>query len=179
MARLLEDYRKNVRPRLVERLKYSNPNQVPRIATITLSMGIGEGGKDKAVLEEALEHMKAISGQSPVTTKSTKSIANFKLRKGMTVGVKVTLHGKIMYEFYDRLVSVAIPRIRDFRGLSPTLDGRGNYNLGIEDIIIFPEVNIDKVKNIKGLNITITTTAKTDEEGRALLQEMGMPFKKK
>ncbi len=179
MARLLDDYRKNVLPRLMEHFKYKNPNQAPKMGKITLSMGIGEGGRDKAILEEAVEHMKAISGQMPVTTKSTKSIANFKLRKGMTVGVKVTLHGKMMYEFFDRLVNVAIPRIRDFRGLSTNLDGRGNYNIGIEDLIIFPEVNIDKVKNIKGLNITISTTAKTDEEGRELLQKMGMPFRKK
>ena len=179
MARLLEDYRKKVLPKLMEQFKYKNPNQVPKVEKIVLSMGIGEGGRDKAIIEEAVEHMKAISGQAPMTTKSTKSIANFKLRKGMTVGLKVTLHGKMMYEFLDRLVNVAIPRIRDFRGLPTTLDGRGNYNLGVEDLIIFPEVNIDKVKNIKGLNITINTSAKTDEEGRGLLQAMGMPFKKK
>lgn len=179
MARLLDDYRKNVVSRLMERFKYKNINQVPKITKIVLSMGIGEGGRDKAILEEAIEHMKVITGQMPVLTKSTKSIANFKLRKGMIVGVKVTLHGKMMYEFFDRLVNVAIPRIRDFRGLPINFDGRGNYNLGIEDLMIFPEVNIDKVKNIKGLNITITTNAKKDEEGRELLQEMGMPFRKK
>ena len=179
MTRLINEYKENIVSRLMERFKYKNINQAPKITKIVLSMGLGEGGRDKAILEEAIEHMKAISGQMPVTTKSTKSIANFKLRKGMTVGIKVTLHGKMMYEFFERLVNIAIPRIRDFRGLSTTLDGRGNYNLGIEDLMIFPEVNIDKVKSIKGLNITISTTAETDEEGRELLQEMGMPFRKK
>jgi len=179
MARLLEEYRANVLPKLMERFKYWNRNQVPKIEKIVLNIGIGEGGRDKAVIEETVEHMKAISGQAPITTQAKQSIAGFKLRQGMTVGAKVTLRGKRMYEFLDRLVNVAIPRIRDFRGLSPTFDGRGNYNLGIEEVIVFPEVNIDKVKNIKGLNITMTTTAKTDEEGRELLQEMGMPFKKK
>ncbi len=179
MARLLEEYRSSVMPKLMERLKYKNPNQIPKIEKIILSIGLGEGGRDKAVIQETMEHMKAISGQVPITTQAKKSIAGFKLRQGMTVGAKVTLRGKRMYEFFDRLVNVAIPRIRDFRGLSPTLDGRGNYNLGIEEVMVFPEVNIDKVKSIKGLNITITTTAKTDEEGRELLQEMGMPFSKK
>ena len=179
MARLLENYRTNVIPKLKEHFKYGNVNQVPRIEKIVVSMGIGESGRDKAVLGETIEHMRAISGQAPITTQAKKSIAGFKLRAGMTVGVKVTIRGKRMYEFFDRLVNVAIPRIRDFRGLPPTLDGRGNYNLGIEELIVFPEVNIDKVKAAKGLNITITTTAKTDEEGRELLEKMGMPFRKK
>lgn len=179
MPRLLEEYRNNVLPRLMEHFSYKNPNQTPRLEKIVLSMGIGSATRDKTVNEEAIEHLRAICGQRPITTQARKSIAGFKLRQGMTVGLMVTLRGAMMYEFFDRLVNVAIPRIRDFRGVSPNLDGRGNYNLGIEEIIVFPEVNIDKVKNIKGLNVTICTTAKTDEEGRELLQNMGMPFKKK
>jgi len=179
MARLIKEYRTNVVPRLMEHFGYKNCNRVPKVEKIVLNMGIGEGGRDKAVCQEVLEHMKAISGQTPIMTQAKRSIAGFKLRQGMTVGVKVTLRGKRMYEFFDRLVNAAIPRIRDFRGLSPTFDGRGNYSLGIEEVIIFPEVNIDKVKSVKGLNVTITTTAKTDEEGRELLQQMGMPFKRK
>ncbi len=179
MPRLLEEYRNNVLLRLMERFSYKNPNQAPRLEKIVLSMGIGSATRDKTVNEEAIEHLRAICGQRPITTQARKSIAGFKLREGMTVGLMVTMRGAMMYEFFDRLVNVAIPRIRDFRGVSPNLDGRGNYNLGIEEIIVFPEVNIDKVKNIKGLNVTICTTAKTDEEGRELLQNMGMPFKKK
>ena len=179
MARLLEEYRTDVLPKMMEHFKYGNVHQVPRIEKVVLSMGLGDSNRDKAILEEAVEHLRAISGQQPVTTRAKKSIAGFKLRQGMVIGAKVTLRGKRMYEFFDRLVNVAIPRIRDFRGLSATLDGRGNYNLGLEELIVFPEVNIDHVKNIKGLNITITTTAETDEEARELLQYMGMPFRKK
>jgi large subunit ribosomal protein L5 len=179
MARLLEEYRSDVLPRLMERFKYTNRYEVPRITKVVLSIGIGEGSRDKNVIEEALEHLRIISGQQPVTTAAKRSIAGFKLREGMTIGAKVTLRGNRMYEFLERLVNVAIPRIRDFRGLPATLDGRGNYNIGIEEIIVFPEVNIDKVKGIKGLNIAITTTARTDEEGRELLECMGMPFRKK
>ncbi len=179
MPRLLEEYRNNVLPSLMEHFSYKNRNQTPRLEKIVVSMGIGSSTRDKTVKAEAIEHLKAICGQRPITTQAKKSIAGFKLRQGMTVGLMVTLRGAMMYEFFDRLVNVAIPRIRDFRGVSPNLDGRGNYNLGIEEIVVLHEVNMAKGKIIKGLNGTICTTAKTDEEGRELLQNMAWPCKTK
>jgi len=177
-ARLAQHYREKVVPELMAKFGYKTVMQVPRIHKITLNMGVGETTSDRKVLDHALGDMTRISGQKPVVTKSRKSIANFKIRAGFPVGCMVTLRGAMMYEFLDRLVNIAIPRIRDFRGVSNrAFDGRGNYSLGIKEQIIFPEIEYDKIDAIRGLNIAITTTAKSDEEARALLAAFRFPFK--
>jgi large subunit ribosomal protein L5 len=178
VPRLLERYRTHAVPALQKRFRYSNPMQVPRVEKITLNVGMGEALTNARLLEAAVEELGQISGQKPVITKSRKAIANFRLRENQSIGCMVTLRRYRMYEFLDRLVNVALPRVRDFRGVSPSgFDGRGNFSLGIREQIIFPEVNYDKVEKAHGMNVTIGTTAKTDEEGRALLAELGMPFR--
>ncbi len=178
MARLQEHYHETVKPRLMERFGYQSSMQAPRLVKITLNMGVGEALGDKKVLDNALSDLARISGQKGVITKARKSVAAFKIREGWPIGCKVTLRRERMYEFLDRLISVAIPRTRDFRGFSPkAFDGRGNYSLGIKEQITFPEIDYDKIDTIRGLDVTITTTAKTDEEGRALLQEFAFPFR--
>ncbi len=178
MARLQEHYKQTVVPELSKRFGYGNVMQVPRITKITLNMGVGEATSDKKALEGALADMERISGQKPLTTRARRSIANFKIRSGWPIGCKVTLRRERMYEFLDRLIQIAIPRIRDFRGLSPrAFDGRGNYSIGIREQIIFAEIDYDKIDTIRGMNITITTNAKTDEEARALLAAFHFPFR--
>lgn len=178
MARFKEHYREKVVPDLTTKFGYKTLMQVPRILKITLNMGVGEAVADKKLLENAIADMRKIAGQKPVSTKSRKSIAGFKIREGYPIGCMVTLRGERMYEFLDRLVSIAIPRIRDFRGISgKAFDGRGNYNMGVREQIIFPEIDYDKVDAVRGMNITITTTARTDEEGRALLAAFHFPFR--
>ena len=178
MARLQEHYRKSVVPTLLAKFGYKNVMEVPRITKITLNMGVGEAMADKKVIENAVNDMTLISGQKPLTTRARKSIANFKVRENWPIGCKVTLRGARMYEFLDRLVSVAIPRIRDFRGLpSRSFDGRGNYSLGIKEQIIFPEIDFDKVDAVRGMDITIATSAKTDAEARELLVAFSFPLR--
>lgn len=178
MARLKQVYKDQVVKKLQEQFNYKNVMEVPKLKKITLNMGVGEASRDKKVLEHALRDMVAIAGQKPVITYARKSIAGFKIRDGMPLGCKVTLRGERMYEFFDRLVSIAIPRIRDFRGLSPkAFDGRGNYSMGVREQIVFPEIDYDKVDKIRGLDITITTSAKSNEEGRALLAAFNFPLK--
>jgi len=178
MARLQEHYRKSVVPALQAKFGYRNVMQVPRITKITLNMGVGEAMADKKVIDNAVNDMAQISGQKPQITHARKSIANFKVRENWPIGCKVTLRGARMYEFLDRLISVAIPRIRDFRGLpSRSFDGRGNYSLGIKEQIIFPEIDFDKVDAIRGMDITIATSAKTDAEARALLVAFSFPLR--
>ena len=178
MARLKEHYQTELIPQLMKEFNYKNTMQVPRIQKLLLSMGVGEAIQNIKVLDSALVELMTIAGQKAVTTKAKKSIANFKLRQGMPIGCMVTLRKDKMYEFFDRLVNVALPRVRDFRGVSgKSFDGRGNYSLGIKEQIIFPEIEYDKIDKIKGLNINIVTTAKTDEEGKALLRLLGMPFR--
>ncbi len=178
MTRLKEFYLKEVVPQLMKTYGYKNVTQVPRLEKITLNMGLGEAVQNIKILDSAVEELSVIAGQKAVITKARRSIAAFKLREGMPIGVMVTLRRDRMMEFYDKLVNVALPRVRDFRGVSgKAFDGRGNYALGIREQIIFPEVNLDKVEKIKGVNVSIVTTAKTDEEGRELLRLMGMPFR--
>ena len=178
MARLKDRYASEIVPALRERFGYDNIMQVPRVTKLTLNMGVGEAKTNAKLLDDAVEEMALISGQHPVVTKARKSIAGFKLREGMSIGCKVTLRGDRMYEMIDRLVSVALPRIRDFRGIAPgQFDGRGNFSMGIREHTIFPEIDYDSVGELRGMNITITTSAKTDEEGRALLSMLGMPFR--
>jgi len=178
MARLHDFYRDTVAKQLTEQFGYKSVMEVPRIEKITLNMGVGEAVADKKVMEHAVGDMQKIAGQKPVVTNAKKSIAGFKIREGYPVGCKVTLRKERMYEFLDRLVSVAIPRIRDFRGISAkSFDGRGNYNMGVREQIIFPEIEYEKIDALRGMNITITTTAKTDEEARALLAAFSFPFK--
>jgi large subunit ribosomal protein L5 len=178
MARLLEQYKAKVVPELVKKFGYKSIMEVPRITKITLNMGVGEAIADKKVLENAVGDMVKIAGQKPVTTKARKSIAGFKIREGYPLGCMVTLRGPRMYEFIDRLVTIALPRVRDFRGISGKgFDGRGNYNMGVKEQIIFPEIEYDKIDALRGMNISITTTAKTDEEAKALLAEFKFPFK--
>ena len=178
MARFQEFYKESVVPKLIEQFGYKSVMEVPRIEKITLNMGVGEAVADKKVMEFAVGDMQKIAGQKPVVTKSRKSIAGFKIRDNYPIGCMVTLRRAQMYEFLDRLVTVAIPRIRDFRGLNgKSFDGRGNYNMGVREQIIFPEVEYDKIDVLRGMNITITTSAKTDEEGRALLSAFKFPFK--
>jgi large subunit ribosomal protein L5 len=179
MARLQEIYRDKIVPQLMENLGLKNVMEVPKIDKITLNMGVGEAIADRKVIDKAAADMELIAGQKPVIRKSRKSVASFKLRDGMPIGVKVTLRRERMYEFLDRLITIAIPRIRDFRGLSPkSLDGRGNYSMGVQEQIIFPEIDYDNIDTIRGMDITITTTAKNDDEGRALLDAFNFPFKK-
>lgn len=178
MARLYQEYRERIIPQLKERFGYQNIMQVPRIEKITLNMGVGEAVADKKALEHAMADLRAISGQQPVVTRARKSVASFKIRQGWPIGCKVTLRRARMYEFLDRLINIAIPRIRDFRGLSTkSFDGRGNYSMGVREQIIFPEIDYDKIDALRGLDITITTTAKTDEEARALLEAFHFPFR--
>ena len=178
VPRLLQKYREEVVPRLLEKFAYCNRLQVPRLACVTLNVGLGEALQNARLLEATSEELKVISGQKPVITKARKSVANFKLREGQSIGCMVTLRSTRMYEFMDRLINVALPRVRDFRGISPrAFDGRGNYTLGIREQIIFPEIDYDKVERIHGLNVTIATTAGTDDEGLALRTEGGMPFR--
>ena len=177
-ARLRERYEKEVRPGLMKELGFKNPMQVPRLEKIVVNMGLGEAINNGKIIDASVEQLQAITGQKPVVTKARKSIANFKLRQGQSIGAMVTLRGDRMYEFLDRLVSIALPRVRDFKGVSPkAFDGKGNYTLGVREQIIFPEINSDRVERIKGLNITVVTTARNDEEGRALLRHLGMPFR--
>jgi large subunit ribosomal protein L5 len=176
-ARLKTKYADEIRPALIERFNYRTPMQAPKIEKITVNMGVGDAKQDSRVLQEATTQLARITGQQPNVRRARKSIAAFKLREGMAVGVSVTLRGERAYEFLDRLMSIAIPRIRDFRGLSPrAFDGRGNYNMGVKEQIIFPEIDYDKVDQVRGLDIAITTTARTDEESFALLELFGMPF---
>jgi len=178
MATLKQRYRNDIVPRLIEELGLENVMEVPRITKITLNMGVGEALGDKKVLENAVADMEKIAGQKVVVTKARKSIANFKVRDGWPIGCKVTLRSDRMYEFLERLISVAIPRIRDFRGVSPkSFDGRGNFAMGVSEQIIFPEIEYDKVDALRGMDITITTSARTDEEGRALLRAFNFPLK--
>jgi len=180
MARLLEKYEKEVFPQLCKEFGIANVMQVPRIEKITCNMGVGEASRDAKLLETATEQMTNITGQHPVIRRARKSIAAFKLRDGMPVGVKVTLRRERMYEFLDRLINIALPRVRDFRGVSSTaFDGRGNYTLGVRDILIFPEVDYQKVEGTMGMNITISTTAPADDQARALLAGLGMPFQRR
>ncbi|MDB4021165.1 50S ribosomal protein L5 [Litorivicinus sp.] len=178
MARLQTVYREQVVPKLIEEFEYKNVMQVPRVQKITLNMGVGEAVADKKQIEHAVRDMTAIAGQKPVVTKARKSIAGFKIRDGWPIGCKVTLRGEHMWEFLDRLVAIAIPRIRDFRGLNgKSFDGRGNYSMGVREQIMFPEIDYDKVDSMRGMDITITTSAKSDEEGRALLKAFHFPFR--
>ena len=178
MARLQEIYRDKIAPELIKQFGYSSPMQVPRLTKITLNMGVGEAVADKKVLDNAVGDLTKIAGQKPVVTKSKKAIAGFKIRENQPIGCMVTLRGVQMYEFLDRFVTVALPRVRDFRGISGrAFDGRGNYNIGVKEQIIFPEIEYDKVDALRGLNISITTTAKNDEEAKALLAGFRFPFK--
>lgn len=178
MTRLQDFYKNNVMPGLRDKFGYSSVMQIPRITKITLNMGVGEAVGDKKILENAVADMTKIAGQKPVVTKARKAIAGFKIREGYPIGCMVTLRGERMYEFLDRLVTIAMPRIRDFRGISGKgFDGRGNYNVGVKEQIIFPEIEYDKIDVLRGMNISITTTAKTDEEAKALLAAFKFPFK--
>jgi large subunit ribosomal protein L5 len=178
-ARLKEKYQKEVRKKLQDEFKIANPMAVPKIEKVVLNMGVGEAIQNAKVLDSAVDDLSTITGQKPVITRAKKSIASFKLREGQAIGTMVTLRGEKMYEFLDRLISVALPRVRDFRGVpTRSFDGRGNYTIGIRDHLIFPEVDVTKVDKSRGMNITIVTTAKNDEQARALLRELGMPFGK-
>ena len=177
-TRLQEHYETTVRPKLMTEFKYTNQLQAPRIEKIVVNMGVGEGTQDAKKVDAALGDLAKITGQRPVKTKSTKAIAQFKLREGIPVGVKVTLRKHVMYEFLDRLINIALPRVRDFRGLNPkSFDGRGNYSLGIKEHIVFPEIDYDKTSDVWGMDITVCTTARTDEEARALLTAFNFPFR--
>ena len=179
MSRLKEVYKNEIVSKLQEQFSYSSVMEVPKITKITLNMGVGEAAADKKAIDGAVADLILISGQKPLVTKARKSVAGFKIREGWPIGAKVTLRGERMYEFLDRLVSMAIPRIRDFRGLSPkSFDGRGNYSMGIKEQIVFQEIDYDKIDKIRGMDITITTTAKSNEEGRALLEAFQFPLKK-
>jgi large subunit ribosomal protein L5 len=176
--RLQELYQKKVVPTLMKQFSYGNPMQVPRLECIVLNVGMGEATQNVKLLESAVKELATITGQRPVMTRARKAIANFKLRKGLPIGAKVTLRGRRMYEFLDRLVAVALPRIRDFKGVSPkSFDGRGNYTLGLKEQLIFPEIKYDEVTSIHGMDITVVTTARTDDEGKALLAHLGVPFR--
>jgi large subunit ribosomal protein L5 len=177
IPRLKEQYENEIRPALKDELGLSSIMQVPRIEKITLNMGVGEAKTDAKQLDAAMDELTIIAGQRPQIRKARKSVAQFKIREGMPIGAKVTLRGARMYEFLDRLVSIALPRIRDFRGLNPrSFDGRGNYSLGVREQIIFPEIDYDAIQQVRGLDVTITTSAETDEQARALLQALGLPF---
>ena len=177
-ASLKQDYQERIVPILMKEFNYTTVMQCPKLQKIVLNQGLGDAVADKKIIDQAIEEMTAISGQKAVATLSKKDISNFRLRKKMPIGVRVTLRGNQMYEFLERLVRVALPRIRDFKGIANKMDGRGNYTLGITEQIIFPEINIDNITKLLGMNITFVTTAKTDEEGFALLREFGLPFKK-
>jgi large subunit ribosomal protein L5 len=178
MTRLEKMYKEQVVPKLMERFGYTNPMQVPRLSKITLNMGVGEAVGNKKVLENAMEDMAKVAGQKPVVTKSRRSVASFKIRDGWPIGCKVTLRRAQMYEFLDRLISISLPRVRDFRGVSAkSFDGRGNFNLGVKEQIIFPEIDFDQIDALRGMDISIATTAKTDAEARALLEAFSFPFR--
>jgi len=178
MTGLQEQYRKEAVPALTKRFEYENPMAVPKLVKITLNMGVGEAVSDRKVIEHATGDLEKISGQKPLVTRARKSVAGFKIREEWPIGCKVTLRGARMYDFLERLITVAIPRVRDFRGLSPkSFDGRGNYSMGVREQIIFPEIDYDQIDAIRGLDVTFTTTAKTDEEGRALLEAFNFPFR--
>ena len=180
MVRLFEKYKNEVKPKLLKENKYGSVMQIPRVTKITVNCGLGEATQNTKVIEIAVEEMGIITGQKPVVTKARKSISNFKLRQGMPIGCRVTLRREMMYQFMDRLFNVAMPRIRDFRGVNPNgFDGHGNYNMGLKEQLVFPEIEYDKVDKIRGLDITITTSAQTDDEGRALLRAFNFPFKDK
>jgi large subunit ribosomal protein L5 len=177
MARLKEYYRKTVVPALIKEFGYKNPMAVPKLEKITINMGVGEATQNPKLLDAAVRELAQITGQRPVITKAKKSVSAFKLREGMAIACMVTLRGDRMYEFFDRLTNIALPRVRDFRGVSTkSFDGRGNYTLGVRDQLIFPEIDYNKVEKVKGMNISITTTARTDAEGLSLLKHLGMPF---
>jgi large subunit ribosomal protein L5 len=179
VTRLKEKYQNVVAKAMMEKFSYNNVMQIPKIEKIVINMGLGDGKDNPKVIKGAVEELATITGQAPVVTKAKKSVANFKVRQGMNVGAKVTLRGDRMYEFMDRFVSIALPRVRDFRGINPNaFDGRGNYTMGVKEQLIFPEINIDQVETVRGMDITFVTTAKTDEEARELLTLMGMPFTK-
>jgi large subunit ribosomal protein L5 len=179
MARLLKEYNEDLRPKIQKILGLKNPMEIPKVTKITLNMGVGEAVADKKILDNALKDMEQIAGQKPIKTLAKKSVAGFKIRDGYPIGCKVTLRKLKMYEFLDRLVSIAIPRIRDFRGLNPkSFDKQGNYSMGVSEQIIFPEINYDKIDVIRGMDITISTTARNPEEGKALLEAFNFPFKK-
>ena len=176
--RLRNKYKDEIIPQLMKDFGFKNVMQVPKLERIVVNMGLGEAVQNAKLVESAAEELKAITGRKPVVTRAKKSIAGFKLREGMPIGVMVTLRGEQMYDFLDRLISIALPRTRDFKGISPkAFDGRGNYTLGIREQIVFPEINYDKIDRIKGMNVTLVTTAETDEQGRALLKSLGMPFR--
>jgi len=179
MNRLREKYENSVKAELVNKFNYKSPMQIPAINKIIINVGVGEAVSNSKVIDDVVEELTLITGQKPIVTKAKKSIANFKLREGMPIGAKVTLRGERMYEFFDKLVSITLPRVRDFRGVNnKSFDGRGNYTLGIKEQLIFPEIDFDKIKKVRGMDICIVTTANTDEEGRTLLKLMGMPLKK-
>ena len=179
MNRLLEKYKEVVKPAMFKEFNYSSIMEVPNIDKIVVNMGVGDAVANSKLLEDAVAELTLIAGQKPVVTKAKRSIANFKVREGYPIGCKVTLRGERMYEFFDKLVSITLPRVRDFRGISKdSFDGRGNYTLGVKEQLIFTEIDYDKIKKIRGMDIVIVTTAKSDDEGRALLGQLGMPFKK-
>lgn len=179
MSIIKDKYNNVVKPELVKEFNYSSIMEVPRLEKIVVNMGVGDAVFNPKVLDDAVLELTALTGQKPVITKAKKSVSNFKLREGMPIGAKVTLRGERMYHFFNKLVSVALPRVRDFRGISENaFDGRGNYTVGVREQIIFPEISLDKVKKVRGMDIVIVTTAKTDQEGRALLTHLGMPFRK-
>ena len=179
MNRVLEHYKTSVMDELKKQFNYSSVMEIPKIEKIVVNMGVGDSIANSKLLDAAVEDLSIITGQKPLITKAKKSIAVFKLREGMKIGAKVTLRGERMYEFFDKLVSISLPRVRDFRGVNPnSFDGRGNYTIGIKEQLIFPEINYDKVLKVRGMDIVIVTTARTDEEGRALLKLLGMPFRK-
>ena len=178
MSSLKERYIEEIRPALMKHFSYNNIMQVPRLEKVVINMGVGEGKDNPKLLDVAVKELSLITGQRPVVTKAKKSVASFKLRDGMSIGCKVTLRGETMYDFINKLINVALPRVRDFRGVSPkSFDGRGNYSLGLKEQIIFPEIDYDQVEKIQGMDITIVTSAKTDEEAKELLRVLGMPFK--
>jgi large subunit ribosomal protein L5 len=178
LPRLKKRYKEEIVPALIEQFQYSSVMEVPRLAKISINQGVGDATQDKKLVDNALEEISVIAGQKAVPTKAKKSISNFKLREGMTIGARVTLRGNRMYEFLDRLITVALPRVRDFRGVSDkSFDGRGNYSIGLSEQIIFPEIDIDKIGRINGLDVTLVTTAKTDVEALSLLKLLGMPFR--
>ncbi len=178
LPRLQRKYREEVSKKLQEEFKYTNPMQIPKLVKITINMGLGEAVANPKIIDVAVDELAAIAGQHPVVTKAKKSIATYKLRQGQKIGCMVTLRKERMWEFLDRLVNIAIPRVRDFKGISQkTFDGRGNFSMGIREQIIFPEINYDRIDKVKGMNVTIVTTAETDDEGRALLKFLGMPFR--
>jgi len=178
MARLNDIYKESIAPKMMEKFNYQSVMQIPKLNKIVINMGVGEAKDNPKALQNATEELRQITGQTPIITSAKKSIANFKLRDGMKIGLKVTLRGERMYEFLDRLVSIALPRVRDFRGLNPnSFDGRGNYSMGVREQLIFPEISYDQVESVRGMDITIVTTAETDEEARELLTLFGLPYR--